>query len=101
LPLNIPFLEKSPTKRILGLHLCSPFYIHQYVIFNQKNKNNVSSVHINKSEIGKIIKRLDIWDFALVDFSIEIPDRFQNWNTKLIADEASNEAIVIVDAIKT
>jgi hypothetical protein len=100
-PGKFPTNTKTNTKRVLALHLHSPFHIHQYVIFKEKNKNNSSSVHINRGEIGKIIERLDIWDFALVDFSIEIPDSFKNWNTKLIADKASNEAIVIVEAIKT
>lgn len=104
-PNNFPpitfFPEELPKKRVLALNLSSPFYIGQYVIFKQQNKKNVSSVHINKGDIGKIIKRLNIWDFALVDFSVTIPDNFKNWNTKLIADKASNEAIVIVEAIKT
>lgn len=61
----------------------------------------MSSVHINRGEIGKIIKRLDNWDFALVDFSIQIPSRFQDWNTKSIADNAYNEAIVIDEFFET
>lgn len=37
-PLNIPFHEKLPTKRVVGLHLCSPCYVNQYVIFKKKIK---------------------------------------------------------------
>lgn len=38
IPPNRLFPEKSPTKRILALHLCSPYYINQYVIFKKKIK---------------------------------------------------------------
>ena len=60
----------------------------------------MSSVDINSGEIGQIIERLDIWDYAVVDFSIEIPCRFQNLNTKLIIDDAFDEAILIPEEMQ-
>ena len=65
-PRPVIFPEESQKKRILALHLCYPlcakYSISKYVIFKQKNKNNLSSVHINSGEVGKIIKKLDSWD---------------------------------------
>ena len=98
-PLIPIFPEKLPTKRVLALHLSSPYYVNQYVIFKQKNKNNLSPVHINHGEVGQIIKKLEKWDHAMVDFSIDIPSRFQELKTKFIADQSDNEAILIVEEI--
>ena len=69
LPLNIPFLGKQPDrqqkKRILALHLgyplCPQDSINKHVIFKQKNKNNLSPVHVDRGEVGEIIKKLDGW----------------------------------------
>lgn len=91
------------------MHLCYPlcakYSINKYVIFKQKNKNNLNSVHINSGEVGKIIKKLDSWDYALVDFSIKIPSRFKKLNTKFIAEKAlketmQNEAVFLMEKPK-
>ena len=104
-PKNLPpftlFPKELPKKRVLSLHLCSPYSTGQYVIFKQKNKNNMSSIQVERGEIGKIIERVDNWDKALVDFSIQVPLRFKNWNTKLLTENAYNEAVLIVEKIKT
>ena len=103
-PKNLPpatlFPKELPKKRVLSLHLCSPYSIGHYVIFKQKNKNNVSSIQVDRGEIGKIIERVDNWDKALVDLSIQVPLRFKNWNTKLLTENAYNEAVLIVEKIK-
>ena len=97
LPLNITFPEKRQKKRILPLHVCCSYSINQYVIFTRKNKNNPSCVNINCGEIGQVIKRLDGLERALVDFDIEVPSRFEKFNTKSIAEKALNEGIVIFE----
>lgn len=93
------FPEKSKEKRVLSLHLSCPHSVDQYVIFKQKNKTNSSHVHINPGEIGRIIQESKHWDEAIVDFSITTPSRFQKLKTKAIADQAVNEAILIVEEI--
>src|SRR6478752_7579676 len=65
----------------------------------QKNKHNLSPIRIKRGEIGKIIQESKHWDEAIVDFSIDIPSRFQELKTKAIADQAVNEAILIVEEI--
>ena len=100
LPLSIPFpgwAEKRLEKRILPLDVCCSYSINQYVIFTRKNKNNPSSVNINCGEIGQVIKKLDGWERALVDFDIKVPSRFEKFNTKSIAEKALNEGIVIFE----
>ncbi len=98
-PPNWHFPKKSQEKRILSLHLSCPHSVDQYVIFKQKNKNNSSHVHINSGEIGQIIQKTKYWDEAIVDFSISIPTRFAKLNRKFIADQATNEAILLVEEI--
>jgi len=93
------FPEKSKEKRVLSLHLSCPYSLNQYVIFKQKNKHNLSPIRIKRGEIGKIIQESKHWDEAIVDFSIDIPSRFQELKTKAIADQAVNEAILIVEEI--
>ena len=72
------------------------------MIFKQKNKNNFNPIHINRGEVGKIIKKLDQWDYALVDFSAEIPIRLQKLNTNFIANASTSdtEAIFIFEKIQ-
>ena len=96
---NFPQPSIFPEKRVLSLHLSSTCSLNQYVVFNQKNKNNLSPIHISHGEIGQIIKKLEDWDHVLVDFSIDIPSRFQKLKPKFIADQARNEAILIEERI--
>ena len=72
------------------------------MIFKQKNKDNFSPIKINRGEVGKIIKKLDQWDYALVDFSIEIPLRFKKLNTTALANAntADTEAIFLLEEIE-
>lgn len=101
LPLNIPFFGKWPKKRlekrILPLQVCCSCSIDQYVIFTRKNKNNPSCININCGEIGQVIEKLDGWGNALVDFDINVPSRFEKFNTKSIAEKTFNEGIVIFE----
>ena len=90
------FPNESPKRRILPLHLCCSYSLNQYVIFTKKNYDNPSQVHINRGEVGQIIKELPGWDHALVNFSIEVPSRFKKLNTKSIVKKAFNEGIVIL-----
>jgi hypothetical protein len=98
-----PFPEKinKKQKRILTLHVCFPLCskrsINKYVIFEKKNKNNSSSIHINRGEIGQIVKKLEGWDEALIHFSVEIPSRFQKLDKKYMTEDVFNEAILILE----
>jgi hypothetical protein len=98
--------EEKPKKKFLPLHLsyplCPEFLINKYVIFKQKNKDNFSPIQINRGEVGKIIKKLNQWDYALVDFSIEIPLRFKKLNTTALANAntADTEAIFLFEEIQ-
>ena len=101
LPLNIPFFEKQPEKRILAVHVCCPLCpqrsVGRYVVFKQKNKNNSSSVQVNPGEVGKIIEKLKGWDEALVDFSIKVPYCYQKLDTKSFVKNIFNEGLVLFD----
>ena len=96
---NILFNDKLQTKQVLYFHLFCLYSLNQYVIFKQKNKNNLSFIHINSSEIGKISQKSKHWDEAIVDFSMNTPSRFQELKTKAIENQAVNETILIVEEI--
>lgn len=100
-PIEKPDDDDKQKKKFLPLHLCYPVCaessINKYVIFKQKNEDNFSSVQISRGDVGKIIKKLKDWDEALVDFSIETPIRFQKLDTLSFANQADNEAILIVE----
>ena len=104
-PIEKPDDDEKPKKKILPLHLsyplCPKLSINKYVIFKKKNKDNFSPIKINRGEVGKIIKKLDQWDYALVDFSIEIPLRFKKLNTTALANAntADTEAIFLLEEI--
>ena len=95
------FPGKFAKKRILALHVCCPLCpqrsVNSYVVFKQKNKNNLSSVQVNRGEVGKIIEKLKGWDEALVDFSIEVPYRYQKLDTKSLVENVFNEGLVLFD----
>lgn len=99
--LPVPNDDNEPSNKILPLHLCYPVCaessINKYVIFKEKNKDNFSSVQISRGDVGQIIKKLSQWDHALVDFSIKTPIRFQKLDTVSLANQADNEAILIVE----
>lgn len=91
--------KKKPKneKKILSLHLSGPFSIGDFVIFKEKNITNLSQADINHGQIGQVTERIDGWDYARVDFSIDVPDKFQKLNTNEIANKAFKEAVVIFE----
>ena len=77
--------------------MSGPFSIGDFVIFKEKNITNLSTADIKHGQIGQVIERIDEWDYARVDFSIEMPAKFQKLNTAEIANKALKEAIVIFE----
>lgn len=93
--------EEEKPKKVLPLHLCCPLCPHRsigrYVIYKKKNKDISQSLDISPGDIGQITKKLKGWDQALVNFSVEVPSRFQKLDTKSMVANVFNEGVVIFE----